>query len=350
VDLGVFFEFPTRPGLSQAKVFEESFLQIQLAERLGLDSIWLAEHHFSPDRSVLSSPLVLASAIASRTSRIRVGTAVQVLPLGNPIRLAEEVATLDHICQGRFEFGVGRSGAPSGYIGYNKSYSESRARFYETLDILQKAWTEESFSYSGTFFKYENVSVIPKPFQKPHPPIRMAANSANSFPSAAIMGLPIFVGLRGVPTVLTERVQSYESAWHESGQPGKSDVSLRVPIYVAESIEEAYSDPAESAMNFYDRLGDSLAEPLPGLPEEENLDRAVRAQRLKNITYEEVLKTDTAFGTPEAVVERLLELKDELGLSGIIAEVNFGGLLPREKVANSIQLFGEKVVPKLRQG
>ena len=350
MDLGLFFEFPMRPGLSQAEVFEESFSQIQLADELGLDSVWLAEIHFSPERSVLSSPLVLASAIASRTKRIRVGTAVEVLPLGNPLRLAEEVATVDHICQGRFEFGVGRSGVPRGYIGYNISYAESRPRFYETLEILQKAWTQESFSYAGEFFKYDNVCVIPKPFQKPHPTIRIAASSANTFPSAAKMGLPIFIGLRGVPTLLTERVQDYKVSWKESEHQGKPDVSLRVPVYVAETMEKAYSDPEESAMNFYHRLGPSLGEPLPGLPEEENRERADRAQRLKNITYEEVLKTDTAFGTPEAVVERLLELKETLSLSGIIAEANFGGLLPRDRVENSIRLFSEKVAPKLRQG
>ena len=114
MDLGLFFEFYRRPGTSEASAFEEAFSQIEMADELGLDSIWLAEHHFSPDRSVLSSPLMIANAVANRTKRVRIGTAVEVLPLGNPIRLAEEVATLDHICQGRFEFGIGRSGSPTG--------------------------------------------------------------------------------------------------------------------------------------------------------------------------------------------------------------------------------------------
>ena len=107
------------------------------------------ESHFNAERSVLSAPLVLASAIAARTERIKVGTAVQVLPLGNPLRIAEEAATLDHVSGGRFEFGVGRSGLPGSYEGYNLLYSESQERFAEYLEIILKAWTSERFSHEG---------------------------------------------------------------------------------------------------------------------------------------------------------------------------------------------------------
>ena len=151
MELGLFFEFYLRPEATHGEAFEEAFSQIEMADRLGLDSIWLAEHHFSPGRSVLSSPLMIANAVANRTRNVRVGTAVEVLPLGNPIRLAEEVATLDHLSGGRFEFGIGRSGSPTGYVGYNIPYAESRARFYETLEVIRRAWTQESFSYKGRF-------------------------------------------------------------------------------------------------------------------------------------------------------------------------------------------------------
>ncbi|MCH6578394.1 MAG: LLM class flavin-dependent oxidoreductase [Proteobacteria bacterium] len=115
---------------SQSEVFRNELEQMTLAEAQGYDSIWLAEHHFSPDRSVLASPLVIASSIATRTSRIRIGLAVQVLPLTNPLRIAEEAATVDHVSKGRFEFGIGRSGLTKYYQGYNVPYSESRQRFF----------------------------------------------------------------------------------------------------------------------------------------------------------------------------------------------------------------------------
>ena len=348
MELGLFFEFPRRPQDTEAEAFEESFAQIDMAEDLGFDSIWLAELHFSPERAVLSSPLTVVSAIAGRTKRIRIGTAVEVLPLANPIRLAEEVATVDHICRGRFELGIGRSGAPRGYIGYNIPYTESRARFYETLEVLKMAWTQENFTHHGEFFDYDDVCLVPKPFQKPHPPIRNAATSAGTFVFSAKKGMPIFIGLRGVLGSLKERVQTYQDTWKSEGQPGEPQVSLRVPVYVAETMERAHSDPEESAMNFYKHLVPNLGDPVPGLSEEENREREMRAQRMKNTTYEEVLEKDGAFGTPEVVVERLLELKETFGLTCIIAEPNFGGIIPRDRVENSMRLLAEKVAPKLR--
>ena len=136
MELGTFMEFHSRNGLSQEDAFKESFHHVDLAEELGLDGIWLAESHFAPSRAVLSAPLIMAAAIAGRTKRIKIGTAVHVLPLGNPLQIAEQVATLDHISNGRFEFGVGRSGSPASYEGYNISYAESRERFYESLDMV----------------------------------------------------------------------------------------------------------------------------------------------------------------------------------------------------------------------
>ena len=118
MDFGMFTDFHVRKGMTQAEAFVESFSQVEASERLGIDSVWLAEHHFSPDRSVLASPLVIASSIATRTSKIRIGLAVQVLPLTNPLRIAEEAATVDHISEGRFDFGIGRSGLTKYYQGY----------------------------------------------------------------------------------------------------------------------------------------------------------------------------------------------------------------------------------------
>ena len=348
MDLGLFFEFYRRPGTSEASAFEEAFSQIEMADELGLDSIWLAEHHFSPDRSVLSSPLMIANAVANRTKRVRIGTAVEVLPLGNPIRLAEEVATLDHICQGRFEFGIGRSGSPTGYVGYNIPYAESRPRFYETLEIIRKAWTQDRFSHEGQFYSYDNVCLVPKPLQKPHPPIRNAATSPVTFSISGKMGMPIFIGVRGRSDLLKDRLNIYRNDWSDSGHLGDPDVSLRIPVYVAETMEKAQSEPEASTLNFFKNVVATLNEPVPGLSKEENLERVDRGERMKRITYQEILQTDTVYGTPEFVTERLLELREEFGLNAVIAEVTFGGLIPRDRIDNSIGLLAEKVAPKLK--
>ncbi len=183
MEFGMFHEFPSLPGRTESEAFDEAMEQVDAAERLGLDVMWLAELHFEPWRSVLSAPLSIASAIAARTRHIKIGIAVQVLPLCHPLRLAEEAATVDQLSHGRLIFGVGRSGVAQTYEAYGVSYAESRDRFREILDILERAWTEPSFSYEGTYHRFNNVAVIPKPYQKPTPPIRIAASTPDTFPA-----------------------------------------------------------------------------------------------------------------------------------------------------------------------
>lgn len=349
MELGSFMEFHTREGLGQADAFQESFAHVDAVERLGLDAVWMAESHFSPTRSVLSAPLVVAAAIAARTERIKIGTAVHVLPLGNPLRIAEEVATLDHICQGRFEFGVGRSGLPGSYEGYNIPYSESRERFIECLEIIRHAWTNDRFSYAGKFFCFEEVCLTPKPLQLPHPPIRIAANSLDTFRTAAVMGMPIFIGLRGQGLAqVAEQVAVYLNAWEMTGHEKPPDISLRVPVYVSETRSDALSDPEESFMRQFRRLGGQLAGSAVKPGTEDTEDRAARAAELTSLTWEEVRREKVAVGTPEMVVERIHELREQLGISGIAAEFNAGELIPADAVSSSVRLFCEKVAPDFK--
>ena len=218
MDFGAFMEFGNREGSSQTDAFGEGFDFVEAAEAWGLDGIWLAEFHFNPARSVLSSPIVVAGAIASCTTRLRIGMAVYVLPLNNPLRVAEEVATVDHISRGRFDFGVGRSGFVRSYDIYRTPYSESQGRFRESLEIILQAWTGETFSYQGEYFTVEDATVSPRPYQLPHPPLRMAATTAATFPDVGRRGYPVFVGLRGMDIPeLRVHLQEYRKAWREAG-------------------------------------------------------------------------------------------------------------------------------------
>ena len=347
MDVGLFLTFDRHRNMTESEAFEQAFSEIDLAEDVGLHSVWLAEMHFAGDRSVLASPLVVASAIAARTKQLRMGTAVQVLPLTNPVRLAEEVATLDHISQGRFEFGIGRSGLARSYVGYNIPYAESQGRFYECLDILLKAWTEDAFSYEGEFYNYHNVAVSPKPYQQPYPPIRMAAGSNETYPMVGRMGLPIFLSLRTVSIEdLQMSVSDYKKAWREAGQPGEPNLALRIPVYVADNMEDALSEPEEGIMGFFRNLGQMVVQ-SGSQGRELNDERSQRANRLAEISYDEVLSEKVAFGTPDVVVERLERLREELGLSLVIGEVSTGLRLPPDRVLSSIRLLGEQVAPHL---
>src|SRR5574341_1306737 len=152
MEFGLFTEFQCPQGMSEPAAFDESMAQMRAAEDFGFDAVWLAEIHFQRDRSVLASPVVVAAALATWTRRVKIGIAVQVLPLSHPLRLAEDVATVDHLSHGRLDFGVGRSGLPGHYQGFGIPYEESRDRFFETLEILLKAWTQERFSHDGRYY------------------------------------------------------------------------------------------------------------------------------------------------------------------------------------------------------
>ncbi len=349
MEFGSFMEFHRRQGASQADAFEEGLRQVDLAEALGLDSVWMSESHFNAERSVMSSPMIVASAIAGRTKRLKVGTAVQVLPLTNPLRVAEESATLDHVAQGRFEFGIGRSGLPGAYEGYNIPYAESRERFFEALEVIKKAWTNERFSHEGKYWSFYDVCLVPKPYQSPHPPLRIASTTSDSFPVIGRLGIPLFVGLRSasMPQV-SQQVGAYKKAYEDAGYQGPVNVYVRVPVYVAETREEALALPEESFMRQFRRLGSQLARSAAAVGTRPTEERAERSQQLATLNWEQVQREKVAVGTPEMVVERIHEMKEALHLSGVVGEFNAGELIPRDRLENSLRLFCEKVIPAFR--
>lgn len=349
MEFGMFHEFQAMPGESAAQSFAHSFEQVDAAERWGLDAMWLAELHFAPERSVLSSPLILAAAIAARTQRMKIGTAVQVLPLCHPLRLAEEVATIDQLSRGRLIFGVGRSGFAHTYKTYGVDYAESRERFTETLEIVKRAFSEERFSHKGKYFAYENVRLAPKPLQTPWPEIRVAAASPDTYLEVAALGHPIFVAARtGNLSELAPLVKTYRDAWQAAGHPGKGEVYLRVPVYVAETEGAAREEPRESIMHLLRYIGDRLAASASASGARAIENRAERGQKMQSIDYEEVLRERMIVGTPGRVVDRLQELRQVLGLDGILAELNPGSLIPHERVMTALRLLCQEVMPRFR--
>ena len=340
MDFGIFSMFTTRVGDTQFQTFKEWFELVHVVEEAGLDTFWLGESHFRPQRAVLASPLVGASAVAARTKRIRVGLAVQVLPLANPLRVAEEAAIVDHISEGRLIFGVGRSSFLESYQGYNIDYGESRDRFTESLEIILKSWGDEPFSYEGKFHSFHDVNLVPKPYQKPHPPVRVAVESRDTFAPAGQWGFPIFIRHQMDVSQLQGFLEQYRAVRESFGFTGPNDVILQIPVYVAETAERARSEPEASTMRRLQMIRQSLNKAAD--PEAYE-----RLKRISEVSYDEVL-TRCAFGTPEAVVERLEQYRDDFGLTGFSLEANAGGQIPYDRVVNSIRLLAEKVIPKFK--
>ena len=346
---GIFMEFETREGRSQQESFEDGFDLVHAADTWGLDGVWLGEMHFNPARSVLSAPIVVATSIATRTERLRIGMAVQVLPLNNPLRIAEEVATVDHISGGRFDFGIGRSGSARAYDLYGIPYGESQARFSEALAIIREAWKGERFSYQGEFYQFENAQVSPQPYQQPHPPIWMAATTEETFPRVGQMGLPIFVGLRGMDTAeLRLHLQAYRQAWQEAGHAGSGNAYLRIPLYAGETEQGAVEEPRDSIEYYFKRQADIQRAGVGRAGAGPADRRQARADRLANLTYDEILHTKVAFGTASGLVDRLSQLQDELGLDGIVAELDAGGRIPADRVKRSLKILTHEVMPAFK--
>ena len=347
MDFGLFLEFPSRDGAPQQEAFQESFTLVDEAEAMGVESVWLAEYHFNPGR-VLSAPVTIASAIAARTKKMRIGLAVLLLPLGHPVRIAEEIATLDHISGGRVEFGIGRGTFPNVHEGFSTAFTDSRPRFEEFLEVITKAWTTETFSFEGTYYSCNELRVEPKPLQVPHPPIRVGITSEATFPIIGSMGYPIIINPSRVFAMseLGPYIQQYRRAWYEAGHEGEPQVGLRVPVYVAETAERAYSEPEESAMFSVSRLGDRVASYADHAGT--TGDWGAQGERIQAMTYDDWLRDKVVYGTPEMVVDRLRQLIEELDLTQIIYEINFGSQIPYELQLNCLKLLTDKVLPKFK--
>ena len=343
MEFGWYHEFHRQvAGQSDADAFAQGLDQVCAAEAWGLDAVWLAEIHQQAARSVLSVPMTVLAAIAARTTRLKLGTGVQVLPLTHPLRLAEETATVDQISRGRLLMGVGRSGNPASYGAYGVPYSESRDRFYETLACLKAAWTQTSFSFHGKYHHFDNARAVPRPFQSPHPPIRIAGASEDTFPLLGTLGYPLFVAVRsGTLMGLAPDLRAYRDAYTAAGHPGRGEVHLRLSMHVAETDEQARREAEPSMMAGYDKLKAQLE----GSP---NARRRAELADVLTLTYDAVLRDKVVVGSPATVAARLSDLQDELGIDGILAELNFGAQLPAGPMMRSLQLLCQEVRPLLR--
>ncbi|MCY4653317.1 MAG: LLM class flavin-dependent oxidoreductase [Dehalococcoidia bacterium] len=339
MQFGLFYEWPN-PELRDWRVlFEEGVEQIQYSETLGFDYCLIAEHHFT-NYGNSPAPLLQALYIGRRTRRIGIGTASVILPMWQPLRLAEEVAVLDNLLDGRFMCGVGRGYQPYEMAGFGADVGESRARFDETLDVLLKAWTsDESFTYQGEYVNIPNpVTVFPKPLQKPHPPLMITGSSVDSMRTAARYDMLPFtssqMGLDGV------RAQ-YGVLAHAHRELGKpvNDIRLGVQCitHVAPSDEEALE--ALKYARWQNRAQRVLNR------------QAVNSGRIEAIPYEGELDDESFmdrlfFGSPETVTEKLKKFA-AAGATHVSNWMMVGGM-EHEKLMRSIRLMGEEVIPALK--
>jgi natural product biosynthesis luciferase-like monooxygenase protein len=346
---GLHYQLPCYGGQSPVQRYRDTLEQSVHAEALGFESVWPVEQHFNADLSITPAPLLLLAALAERTHKLRLGIAIVLLPLSHPLRVAEEIATLDVLSNGRVEFGIGRGAIPTHFAGFGVPQAESRDRFVEALEVIVKAWTNERVSHAGRFFKVDNLSVVPKPVQQPHPPIRAAANSVETFEHMGRMGLPIFVATPINPfSKLKETLPIYRQARKAAGHAdnGGEDVTLALPLFVGESqaqirqvVEPSINHYLQSVAAIYRSAVERSETVAANLPE--------RVERFGRTTYEQACESMAIFDTPEACVERLQRTREEFDIGRIICWFNIGGMISHMQVMRSMELFAAKVMPHL---
>ncbi len=337
MEFGVFYQLPCAADQTPIDRYEDTLAQVQLADELGFDAAWLAELHFNPKFSVLSAPLLVASALARTTQRIKIGTAVNLVPLHHPIRLAEETATLDLLSHGRAIFGIGRGSMLSHYEAYGVDISEGRDRFREALEYILGAWTQEEFHYQGEFYQAQGLRLVPKPYQQPHPPVYVASNSPDTFGIVGSMGhnilvAPLIVTVEGALRGLDVYRQTLEEHGHDMSL---AKVNINVPVYVADDAKKAQAGFEETINNY-----------LGTLREMGGSSRG--AQRANSLNYEQIYDEFAVVGEPEECADKLRRLQETYGNHEFMCWFNIGGMAPHKQVAKSMELFAERIMPQFR--
>lgn len=344
---GLHYQLPCSGSQSPVQRYRDTLDQAVYAEALGFESVWPVEQHFNPNLSILPSPLLMLAALAERTRTLRLGIAIVLLPLSHPVRVAEEIATLDVLSNGRVEFGIGRGSIPTHFTGFGLNQAESRERMLESLEIILQAWTSESLSFQGKFYHINDLSVVPKPVQQPHPPIRVAANSVDTFELMGQLGYPIFVAAQVNPFhKIREYLPLYRQARKAAGHPdhGDEDVTLLTPLYIGNDPAQIRRELEPSIKSFLQAVATLYAS--AGLLLEGRIKEVL--ERVRRMTYEQMCQVMAVFDTPDACVERLKRFQQEFGMGRVICWFNPGGMVPHQQVMRSMELFATKVMPHFK--
>jgi alkanesulfonate monooxygenase SsuD/methylene tetrahydromethanopterin reductase-like flavin-dependent oxidoreductase (luciferase family) len=338
--------------------FDADLGLFELAEQLGYDKVWIAEHLFST-YGVVTSTQVYAAAIAQRTRRIRIGTAVVVVPFNHPLRTASDFALIDVLSHGRLDFGAGRAYQPHEFTGLGVPMEQSRAMFNEGMDIIVKAWTEERVAHKGTFWTIpEPVEVLPKPVQQPHPPIYQATVSPESFAQAARHGWNLQLASPFTYRTYRERwidelelhLQQYEEICAQHGHdPKKAERMILLPFFVDETTARAQALFAQHVEWFYAKVTTNqlLGAPPDGVVEGYELTMAEgrRTREMGYLSFAKLQQHRAAIADdPDTCVDKLRDLKRRLGITEFCLWFNIGGI-DTEHAARAMRIAAERVLP-----
>jgi alkanesulfonate monooxygenase SsuD/methylene tetrahydromethanopterin reductase-like flavin-dependent oxidoreductase (luciferase family) len=341
LNFGTFLLMQSPSARSSQEIYTRGVEIAQAAETLGFRNVWLAEHHFST-YGYLSRPAQLATYIAARTTRLRVGTAVIVVPLHHPLVVAEEIATLDLLSGGRLDVGLGRGYQHYEFERFGLELESGRQRWEESIDIIVKAFGGQPFSYEGKLFKIPETSVFPQPLQKPRPPIWITAQSPDSVEGAVRRGFNVLTGGFGVPIErMAEFRRLFDRVVAEVKPPQPLAVGVQRAVYVTDNQADARAAAEEarwnmrvtlSLRNHYERVEAGRAVPVPA-PKEPDVD--------------DLLDRFLVIGTPDTCIRQIKRIQDLVGITHFNCSFWFGDL-EHARILRSMELFAKEVMPAFK--
>jgi alkanesulfonate monooxygenase SsuD/methylene tetrahydromethanopterin reductase-like flavin-dependent oxidoreductase (luciferase family) len=339
---------------SESEVYHNALEQVELADQLGFDQAWAVEHHFLEEYSHCSAPEVFLAAAAARTRKIRLGHGVMMVlpPFNHPVRCAERAAALDIVSKGRLEFGTGRSATWTELGGFRCDPDLTKEMWDESVRMIPKMWKQESFSHNGRYFSMPERPVIPKPYQKPHPPMWVAVSSPETAIQAAERGIGCLGVSIGTPGEFRKRVEDYRRIVKDCDPIGdfvNEQVNGVTFLYVDETDESAKVWGGKLAYTFaylaahfigVNAVYPTSAYKTPGL-----------LFSVRNTTTDEkapagggVIREGMGVGSPDTVI-RNLKMWQEIGVDRMLFIINTAEVIPQEKVLQSLRLFSEQVMP-----
>ena len=341
MNFGTFLLLQSPSARSSTEIYARGLEIAQAAETLGFNNVWVAEHHFST-YGYLSRPAQVATHIAAKTTRIRVGTAVIVVPLHHPLVVAEEIATLDLLSGGRADIGLGRGYQPYEFERLGLELETGRARWEESVDIIMKALQGRPFTYDGKLFKVPETTIFPQPVQTPRLPIWITAQSPDSIEGAVRRGFNVLTGGFGVPL---ERMAEFRRLFDRHVAEVKPahplSVGVQRAVYVADNAAEARAAAEEarwnmrvtlSLRNHYERVEAGRAIPVPA-PSEPSVD--------------DLLDRFLVIGTPDTCVRQIQRIREAVGITHFNCSFWFGDV-EHARVLRSMERFAREVLPAFR--
>jgi alkanesulfonate monooxygenase SsuD/methylene tetrahydromethanopterin reductase-like flavin-dependent oxidoreductase (luciferase family) len=362
--LGLLYEVqipkPWTPGI-EARTYAEVIEQVVLADRLGWSYVWAVEHHLLPQWSHCPAPEVLFGALTQRTSRIRIGHGIALLPrnFNHALRVAERAAVLDILSGGRVDLGTGRAVTLQELDGFEVNPDDTQAMWGEAIEILVRSWKDAPVEFAGKFYNIPPSYVVPKPMQKPHPPLWLAGTNPDTFTVAGEKGLGMLGFVTGTPAEVAPRIAKYKDAVRHAEPVGgfvNDQSAVLIQTYCAESHQQAVRDvsepleivaklAAELFLPWAEKGRERKAESYRYLTEQQQAQ--ARAGAAAGDVEQRIRDGVIAVGTPDELLKLFRTYRD-LGVDQMLNWVQFGGL-EHSKIMRSMELIGKHVIPQLNR-